>query len=157
MPIVSKLDPDEVEHLVQFTPRPLSMDEREALLATLKDRSGISRIDSKRTHGWLTRIYPPGQPAYGKHFSDGTYGSASGALAAAVVWRDEERRNLPPRPQKLRIWRLNTPRQRGHLAQRDDGTRRYFSDARNDGEAGSYQAAYDWIAEGREQSNEVSA
>lgn len=49
---------------------------------------GISRIDSKNTHGWYVRIYAGGGVFTSKLFSDRQYGSKEEALKNAEVFRD---------------------------------------------------------------------
>ncbi len=49
---------------------------------------GISRIDSKNTHGWYVRVYANGGVFCSKLFSDRIYGSKEDALTAAKKYRD---------------------------------------------------------------------
>ena len=51
---------------------------------------GISRIDSKNTHGWYVRIYGNGGVYTSKLFSDRQYGNKQKALESARVFRDHE-------------------------------------------------------------------
>ncbi len=53
-----------------------------------KKLKGISRIDSKSTHGWYVRIYADGGVFTSKLFSDRQYGSKEKALKSAIAWRD---------------------------------------------------------------------
>jgi len=53
-----------------------------------KNVKGISRIDSKNTHGWYVRIYANGGVFTSKLFSDRQYGSKEKALKNAVAFRD---------------------------------------------------------------------
>lgn len=55
---------------------------------------GISRIDSKSTHGWYARVYRP--ILLNKLFSDRKHGGRENSLAAAQQWLVENtQRNLP--------------------------------------------------------------
>jgi len=49
---------------------------------------GISRIDSKNTHGWYVRIYLNGGVFVSKLFSDRLHGGKQQALKDAQVFRD---------------------------------------------------------------------
>ncbi|HED11730.1 MAG TPA: AP2 domain-containing protein [Caldithrix abyssi] len=49
---------------------------------------GISRIDSKHTHGWYVRIYGDKRVLTSKLFSDRLYGGKEEALANAIKFRD---------------------------------------------------------------------
>ncbi len=53
-----------------------------------KKLKGISRIDSRSTHGWYVRIYANGGVFTSKLFSDRQYGSKEKALKNAIAWRD---------------------------------------------------------------------
>ena len=53
-----------------------------------KRMRGISRIDSKSTHGWYVRIYADGGVFNSKLFSDRQFGGKKKALEGAIVWRD---------------------------------------------------------------------
>ncbi len=55
-----------------------------------KAMKGISRIDSKNTHGWYVRIYGNGGVYTSKLFSDRQYGNKQKALESARVYRDHE-------------------------------------------------------------------
>lgn len=63
---------------------------------------GISRIDSKHTHGWFVRISREGH-IHSKMFSDGPHGGKQEALEAAIHYRDEYEREHPRRPEVSRI------------------------------------------------------
>ena len=49
---------------------------------------GISRIDSKHTHGWYVRVYANGGVFVSKLFSDRLYGGKQKALENAIKYRD---------------------------------------------------------------------
>jgi hypothetical protein len=49
---------------------------------------GISRIDSKHTHGWYVRVYANGGVFVSKLFSDRLYGGKQKALKNAIIFRD---------------------------------------------------------------------
>ncbi len=49
---------------------------------------GISRIDSKHTHGWFVRIYMRNREVHSKLFSDRKYGGKEEALKLAIDYRD---------------------------------------------------------------------
>ena len=51
---------------------------------------GISRIDSKSTHGWYVRCYKGGK-VYAKLFSDSKFGGKIRGLATAKRHRDREK------------------------------------------------------------------
>lgn len=55
-----------------------------------KVMKGISRIDSKNTHGWYVRIYGNSGVYTSKLFSDRQYGSKTKALESARIFRDHE-------------------------------------------------------------------
>ena len=49
---------------------------------------GISRIDSKHTHGWYVRVYANGGVLKSKLFSDRIFGGKKKALENAIKFRD---------------------------------------------------------------------
>lgn len=49
---------------------------------------GISRIDSKHTHGWYVRVYANGGVLKSKLFSDRLFGGKKKALDNAIKFRD---------------------------------------------------------------------
>jgi hypothetical protein len=53
-----------------------------------KKHKGISRIDSKNTHGWYVRIYANGGVFLSKLFSDRLHGGKQPALKDAIAFRD---------------------------------------------------------------------
>ncbi len=53
-----------------------------------KKARGISRIDSKDTHGWFVRVYNE-SVTYSKLFSDKKLGGMDRAFDAAIAFRDE--------------------------------------------------------------------
>ncbi len=53
-----------------------------------KKLHGISRIDSRSTHGWYARIYANGGVFASKLFSDRQFGGKQKALDGAIKWRD---------------------------------------------------------------------
>ena len=55
-----------------------------------REMKGISRIDSKNTHGWYVRVYGNGGVYTSKLFSDRQYGTKQKALDSAKVYRDHE-------------------------------------------------------------------
>lgn len=61
---------------------------------------GISRIDSKNTHGWFVRIYYKSPKVHRKYFSDGQCGGKKKALEQAKKYLEEHKRKNPP-PEKL--------------------------------------------------------
>ncbi len=52
---------------------------------------GISRIDSKHTHGWYVRVYANGGVFTSKLFSDRLYGGKQTALNNAIKFRDHNK------------------------------------------------------------------
>jgi len=68
-----------------------------------KKMKGISRIDSKNTHGWYVRIYADGGVFTSKLFSDRQYGSKEVALKNATTFRDHNQMVAD-------IHKANTPR-----------------------------------------------
>lgn len=77
----------------------------------MKKHKNITRMDYKRTHGWWVRFERLGR-LISKTFSDGCYGGKRKALVAAIEYRDEVFKTLPPRhhgpdvlPGPGRIWR----------------------------------------------------
>ena len=76
-----------------------------------KKMKGISRIDSKNTHGWYVRIYADGGVFTSKLFSDRQYGAKEEALRNAVKFRDHNQMvaNLKYPPHKTKIKYRETP------------------------------------------------
>ena len=75
-----------------------------------KKMKGISRIDSKNTHGWYVRVYAESGVFASKLFSDKLYGSKDKALKNAFKFRDHNqmvadlyKRNLP-KPKRKRFF-----------------------------------------------------
>jgi hypothetical protein len=63
----------------------------------------ISRIDSRKTHGWYVRVRYQGRE-HRKLFSDGKYGNKLSSLVAAKKYRDELEVSLgKPRTNRLVI------------------------------------------------------
>lgn len=157
MPTLRKVSPAEAQHWEEEPPRVLRVAqpalapaEAQRLLGQLADRSGISRIDHRATHGWLARVYPRGKPAINRHFSDGPHGGPAQSLAAAAAWRDAARANLPPKaPRQPRVWRVNLPQhhQVGWLARRVDRAQRYFADGAWGGKDAAEETARVWAAQ----------
>ena len=56
---------------------------------------GVSRIDSKDTHGWFVRKRYQGQ-VYSKFFSDSRYDSKQAAFEAAKTYRAQLDKKYPP-------------------------------------------------------------
>ena len=56
---------------------------------------GISRIDSRDTHGWFVRKYRDGK-TYSRFFSDSRYNSKAKALTAAKEYRAKLDEKFPP-------------------------------------------------------------
>jgi hypothetical protein len=56
---------------------------------------GISRIDSKNTHGWFVRKYHQGR-TYSRFFSDSRFESRDEALSAAKAFRRKLDERFPP-------------------------------------------------------------
>jgi hypothetical protein len=56
---------------------------------------GISRIDSRRCHGWLVRSYRNSR-TYSKLFSDSKYGGRFPARKMAYEFRRHQEETLPP-------------------------------------------------------------
>ena len=72
-----------------------------------KDMKGISRIDSKGTHGWFVRVYRNGK-TYSKLYSDNKYGGKDRALKIARKARDYALATIPVLPKsKVRKRRLS--------------------------------------------------
>ena len=65
---------------------------------------GISRIDSRSTHGWFVRAFRNGR-THSKVFSDGVHGGRQIALEKAAKYRDEYEREHPPEYAATRIRR----------------------------------------------------
>lgn len=66
---------------------------------------GISRIDSRSTHGWFVRAYKNGI-TFSRLFSDRRYGGMDSALEAASEYRDslhEQIQRMPSEPRKRRL------------------------------------------------------
>ena len=65
---------------------------------------GISRIDSRQTHGWFVRVYRDGK-THSKMFSDGVHGDREKALEIARKYKDEYEEKHPPSliNQRLRL------------------------------------------------------
>ena len=57
---------------------------------------GVSRIDSKSTHGWLTRVYYHGN-VHSKFFSDGVHGGKRAAFKVAKLHRVDYIRHQAPK------------------------------------------------------------
>ena len=55
---------------------------------------GISRIDSRNTHGWFVRVYRDGK-IHSKMFSDGVHGGRQTALERAIEYRDDYEHKNP--------------------------------------------------------------
>ena len=77
------------------------------------DTYAMARIDlpGVQTHGWQVRLQRRGK-RYGRYFSDGVHGGASGAFRAARRWRDELLRELEEAEQ-IRICALSSRNQSG--------------------------------------------
>lgn len=56
-----------------------------------KKYPGVSRIDSKHTHGWYVRVYANGGVFTSKLFSDRLYGGKQLALNNAIKFRDHNK------------------------------------------------------------------
>ena len=65
---------------------------------------GISRMDSRNTHGWFVRVYRDGK-VHSKMFSDGVHGGREKALEIALKYKEEYERKHPPSAinQRLRL------------------------------------------------------
>lgn len=63
---------------------------------------GISRIDSRNTHGWFVRVYRDGQ-VHSKMFSDGVHGGGEAALKAARKYLADYVRRHPQDPASARV------------------------------------------------------
>jgi len=74
-------------------------------MAKSKKDKGISRIDSRSTHGWFVRGYRNGK-TYSKLFSDLKCGGKRKALALAREHRDKLHAELEKIPQKPRARRI---------------------------------------------------
>ncbi len=64
---------------------------------------GISRIDSKGTHGWFVRIYMRHRQVVSKLFSDNKWGGKDQALKKAIHFRDSY--DIPEHLQPIRLSR----------------------------------------------------
>lgn len=71
---------------------------------------GISRIDTKDTHGWNARVYFKGR-SYSKLFSDNLWDGREVALDEAIYWRDQKERELG-KPRTNRVVVMRNPRNR---------------------------------------------
>ena len=70
---------------------------------------GISRIDSRNTHGWFVRIYYNALQEHRKFFSDGKHGEKKEALDVAKRYREEyKRKNPPPKKYPFRVERIRS-------------------------------------------------
>ncbi len=58
------------------------------IMARPSKMRGISRIDSKNTHGWYVRVYANGGVFCSKLYSDRLYGGKEKALESAIKYRD---------------------------------------------------------------------
>ena len=72
-----------------------------------KDKTlrGISRIDSKSTHGWFVRAYRNGK-TYCKLFSDRKHGGKPNALEAAKLYHNILREKLQEIPKESKTQRV---------------------------------------------------
>ena len=61
---------------------------------------GISRTDSKSTHGWFVRIYYGSSKVHRKFFTDSQFGGKEKALEQAKKYKKEYQLENPP-PEKL--------------------------------------------------------
>ena len=72
---------------------------------------GISRMDSRSTHGWFVRVYRDGL-THSKLFSDGVYGSEKDALKEALRYKACYEKRHPRQPAatryRQRLQRNNT-------------------------------------------------
>jgi hypothetical protein len=122
--------------------------------AGIADRRGLTRIDrggaAGGEHAWRARVYIGGGERH-RQFADSLHDGPSGALRAAIAWRDAVRQQVAvePRPRVRRILRVERPDwgNVGYFAWRA-GQRRYFSDARHGGSEGARSAAEAWAGEG---------
>jgi len=69
---------------------------------------GISRIDTKDTHGWNARVYFKGK-SYSKLFSDNLWDGKEIALDEAIYWRDQKEMELG-KPRTDRVVVMRNPR-----------------------------------------------
>jgi hypothetical protein len=69
---------------------------------------GISRIDTKDTHGWNARVYFKGK-SYSKLFSDNLWDGKEIALDEAIYWRDQKEKELG-KPRTDRVVVMRNPR-----------------------------------------------
>lgn len=69
---------------------------------------GISRIDTKDTHGWNARVYFKGK-SYSKLFSDNLWDGREIALDEAIYWRDQKEKELG-KPRTDRVVVMRNPR-----------------------------------------------
>lgn len=67
-----------------------------------KLHKGISRIDSKNTHGWYVRIYANGGVFISKLFSDRLHGGKQQALKDAITFRDHNQMVADLKKKELR-------------------------------------------------------
>lgn len=150
MPTLRKVSADEaVDRAVGLsTPTP---EQIHALLAVhaAGDARGLTRIDLAGEHAWRGRVYTGGGEIH-KQFSDGRYGGPEGALLAALAWRNQQREQVGPPPERkapsVRIVRAEGRRNCGWLAYTPGG-RRYFADGKHGGSEAAYQAAAAWVRE----------
>jgi hypothetical protein len=74
-------------------------------MARRTKNKGISRIDSRATHGWFVRGYKNGK-TFSKLFSDLKLGGNTKALDMATAYRDELHSKLEKIPKKERARRI---------------------------------------------------
>ena len=93
----------------------------------MKKHKNIVRMDYERSHGWWVRFERRDHPI-SKMFSDVRYGGKLKARAAAIEYRDEVSKTLPPRhhgpdvlPGPGRIWK----ERRSYLT--PNGKRMYYN------------------------------
>lgn len=83
-----------------------------------KTAKGVSRIDSKKTHGWFVRIYRYPSLTFSKFFTDGVYGGWEHSLQAAELFRDVAEGFLP----KSSDYRLQSAWQKNYQESRNSST-----------------------------------
>jgi hypothetical protein len=145
MPIVRKVPPAQAAH---WASERESID-ADALLTVVvgTDHVGLTRMEYPNNWGWMARVYVGGATLT-RSFADAIHGGPEAALRAAAAWRNAQRRATPAPGRPGRTWRIlrvDRPdwKNVGYFAYAD--RRRYFSDTKYGGPAGSKAAAEAWL------------
>ncbi len=92
-------------HLRSNEQRLLGINQMELEAKNEKSQKGISRIDSKSTHGWFVRAYRNGK-TYSKLFSDRKHGGRDKAYEAAKAFHENLRERLKAVPKETKPQRV---------------------------------------------------